>query len=53
LHPLIPRKELITVKTIRATAQKEKIKTELSKPSRLRQIPASLKLMMQRRGWLG
>jgi len=41
LHPLIPRKELITVKTIRATAGIEKIKTEISKPSRLRQTPSS------------
>ena len=37
LHPLIPREELITVKTIRETAGIEKIKTEISKPARLRQ----------------
>ena len=41
LHPLILRKELISVKTIRATAGKEKRKTEISKPSRFRQIPPS------------
>jgi hypothetical protein len=33
----MPRNELITVKTIKATAGIEKIKTEISKPSRLRQ----------------
>jgi len=40
LHPLIPRKELITVKTIRAMGGKEKIRTDISKPSRLKQILA-------------
>ena len=37
LYPLTPAKEFITDKTIRTTAGKEKIKTEISKPSRLRQ----------------
>jgi len=35
------KKKLITFKTIRATAGKEKIKTEISKPSKLRQTPPS------------
>jgi len=36
VFPLIPRKELITVKTIRTMGGKEKIKTEISKPSRFK-----------------